>query len=84
MATVDTIKVKHKGGYMLINKDQFDANQHEEYKETNQDLFKMNKDEVAQSDIQQEQPAQEQEAVEQPNRRQKARKVKNADNSKKQ
>lgn len=74
MNEVETIKVKREGGYTVINKSDFDANKHEEYTEANQNLF----------DIQQEQPAQEQEAIEQPNRRQKARKVKNADNSKKQ
>lgn len=82
MANVETIKVKREGGYTVINKDDFDASKHEEYKETNKDLFKMNKDNVAQSDIQQEQPK-EQEATDNINKNVKSRKAKNADNSKK-
>lgn len=41
---LETVKVKHDDGYMVINKADFNPDVHEEYKETNQTQEKLNKD----------------------------------------
>lgn len=40
---VETIKVKHKDGYMIINKNDFDKDKHEEYLDVNKDNIDDNK-----------------------------------------
>jgi len=73
MTDKEVVKVKHKDGYMLINKEDFNKDVHDEYKETNQDLQKMNKDVVVESlpqeEIQEEAPKAEPKLKAQPRKK---------------